>query len=353
MTKLRVVLTAPRALGAGQTLTWRRLCTATAVAAAGAVVLAACSSSGGGSSSSGTGGGSAPKPTITVALGAIDPVFTQVYVAKYNGFFDKEGVNVDIKQVGANALTTVVAGQADLGWSAAAAFVPPKSGKQTSIIYGGSIEGISGFMAGGKKITDPSQCKKVGALGPGTAVYRWAQIFAQAYGVTYDIVPLQDYPTILAAVLSGRVDCAVATNTIFAPKLADKSLNTLIDLRDKDALHAGIPKDVLDSMVWGMTDTMKAKSDAIVKFLKGLQDAANYMKSASPDDITALLQKSDDFKAVNKDTLLAGVTFDLPFLAPNNGQVDESAWPDQINFWSSTDTYGQRVDMSYLQKANG
>src|SRR5258708_6458695 len=105
------------------------------------LILAGC----GGTTPSAT---ATPTPTtLIVSFAGFDTAFTQLYVAKINGYFDAVNLDVQIKNFGANVITGMVSGQLDLAFQGAnSAMLPVRDGADTTVIYNNVGGGVSAFV---------------------------------------------------------------------------------------------------------------------------------------------------------------------------------------------------------------
>ncbi len=338
-----------------------------AMALALALLGAACSSGGDSSSSDTSAGGSSgpARASVTVAVGALDPVFTQAYVTQEAGFFDDENLDVNLNVAGSNVVNLLVSGQADLALlGTSSAFVPVREGKQTSIIYGNLGGGTSGFMVGTGDITEPSGCSRVGTLNVGSAVYAWATLYESAYDADYEIVPFQDYPTIIAATQSGNVDCAVAAYGSLAQGINDGTFKLIVDPRNEASLPSSVPTDIIEGALWGMSDNLNSRSDVMVRFLRAYNKGLELINSSSETELAELMTQNSEWATFGGQKLAELIEFQKYAFAPNDGYISPDGWTANIEFFKNgglefidpanpTWGYDERVDMSFYDQAIG
>lgn len=330
-------------------------------------MLAACSSSGSTVSSSSSASRTS-EATLTVVLPAIDPSLAQVYVASEEGYFAAENLNVKIVQAGSNVLSEIVSGQADLAeFGTSNALLPIPNGEQTSIIYANTDGSASSFMVGTKTVTSIPQCKRTGTLSVGSGTYANAAEIKIAAHATYDIVPMEDFPTIAASLVSGGLDCAVGTLGNFAPQIDSGQVHLLVDPRKPATYPAGAdPSLIPTGAVFGMKAKLQSERNAIVRFLTAYQKALTYLNTHSAAQIASVLRMSKDFAPESQATLTQEVqaNLQLKIYAPYDGELPSAVWPQTLTYFknggvnsidpgSSAYSYSSCVDMSYYDAATG
>jgi ABC-type nitrate/sulfonate/bicarbonate transport system substrate-binding protein len=291
---------------------------------------------------------------------------TQMFVAKNQGFFAAEGLNVTLTlNSSSTVIPAIVSGQADLGaLGPSNALTPVKDGKETTIFMGQVGNGIAGFIVGGPKISNVTQCNKAGTHPVGTSVYAWAALYKKLFNTNYSIANFPDGPTVIAAVVSGQQDCGVVTASAATTAVAAGKVKMLFDPRVVGSRPAGFPQGLVESVFWGLTSTLKEKRSAIVKFVRAIIRANAFIKSSRPSDVATILRKDSAWQSFTQDQLTSIVATDVPFFAPDEGYISSSTWSVVLNFLQSggytfidpsspTWSYAKRVDMSYFTAAGG
>jgi ABC-type nitrate/sulfonate/bicarbonate transport system substrate-binding protein len=333
--------------------------TLAAVAVVTAVLLGAAGCGGGSSDSSGASGA---KEKLVIAAGGVTNSNAAIYIARLAGFYDAEGLDVEIKQAGGNASTLVVSGQADLGQlGIATALTPIKDGKQTAVVFGTSA-GPLAFVVGNPKITDVKQCKRVTTTFVGSGPYSEVPVYQKAFNVTWDVVPLTDTPSVPNLVISGQADCAVASYSVLGKAIDGNQVRILVDPREQ----AGKIPSYVEVAIYGLKDKLPGKRAAVEKLLRALVKAYQLIAEKSPADLATMLRQDRDFQAISQEQLVKQIEVEKPIAmkAPNSGYIAASTWPGNLAFlrdggstfidpqedkWS----YANAVDMSYYEAANG
>jgi ABC-type nitrate/sulfonate/bicarbonate transport system substrate-binding protein len=364
--------TAPLAVAGQRSRIGRRRRLLVTALIAVALLIAGCSSSGTtNSGNSATGSSSGAKSTQPLTLNVGVPVasvaFFPIFVGQWIGSYSAQGVKVNLTVVpNASVLPELVSGRLDIAfYGAALGFSPVQDGLSTSLVYffsGGSSAMV--FATGGSNITSITQCKSmiIGAAGSGVSV--WAQdILPKLYHTSYKTISIADAATSIDALAAGRADCAIGG--FYFPLLASGKAKLILSDQNVASLPKGWPTGVVEGAGIGVTKNLQAKSEAVARFLKGLNQAVAYTRATAPSNLASLARdKSSAFKALeSQDALTSDIKFNLPFFAPNNGYIEENQWGNTINFYAqslpfvkpgeSEWSYASRVDMSYYDEGIG
>ncbi len=330
------------------------------VAAISALLLASC---GGGASSTAQATPQA-RQSLKLVTGAVATSHAIAWIALEGGYFARNGLDVSLQSVGANVVTSLVSGQADIGLSAwGVPMTPARDGNETSLIYA-DVDALAGaFAVGLPKVQSIKDCTRMSAFPPGFSPYAYAVIEKRLYGAHYDIVPM-DVPTQQAALASGTVDCGINGLGTFVGLLDAGKVHLLVDPRDKSSLPKDFPTTGTSGGLWGMKSNLQSKRDAIVRLLRALDQAWVAMQKMSPEEAAALLRKSADWQPIAAAQLAKQYELDRPFFQPANGYLSSTAWQPSrqllidggFTFMNTTDqkwSYERRVDMSYYETAIG
>lgn len=315
--------------------------------------------------SSGTTTTQGPRAAITVTLSAAvsNAAF---YYSLAAGFFDDANLDVTYT-VDDPALqtTNVVSGRSDLAFTGITqAFVPVDQGKETTIIYGFIGGGAQAFVGGIPEHDSVGDCETLVTLTEGTGAYAWALEVQRAFDADFEITTLGDPALLAPAVVSGQADCYLMTYERMAPQLAAGDMVVLFDPREKDSAPDGFPTDLVEGGVWGLTETIDAKREAITRFLAAMDAGVADMRTKTAEEVIAILRQDPTFQATEEAAQIVSFEVSEPLISPNEGYLDEEGFEALIDFaqlagqafidpddpaWS----YGARVDMSYYDDGIG
>jgi ABC-type nitrate/sulfonate/bicarbonate transport system substrate-binding protein len=244
-----------------------------------------------------------------------------------------------------------------------AALIPVKDGKDTSIIYNHVGNGLVA-LAGNKNITNAGQCKRVATLNPGSSMYGWAVAFKSGFSANYDVVPLGDIPSILAALTSGSTDCATLTVPQMSKPAADGTVKVLADPRNGSTMPKSdaIPVGLHEGAIWGLKSKLAGKEEALVRFTRAMDKALRFIKDNDDLTLAGLLRKENDIALTGDEKFLAGVIAENRYsFGPHGGLIDEKDWQACLTFLKASGLtfidandpkwgFDARVDMSFLEK---
>jgi ABC-type nitrate/sulfonate/bicarbonate transport system substrate-binding protein len=326
------------------------------------------SSSGGQPSSS---GGSLPtfKVALPVAQAAIG---SQIVIGVEGGFFKKQGVNVVINTgLGSNTGPAVVAGQDDIGQLGMAAPLQyAKAGKSTTVIYGSTGLGLASNLYTSKKITSIAQLKAkkpctIATLTQGSSVYGTSSYFNKTLGLGCKLVVFSGTPEIIGAVSTGRADAATGVNDSMEAAIAAGKANQLVNSQSAADRAKYLTSQLFtDVDYFGMTTNLASKKDTVVRFLKGMGQVNQFIRTGDPTAIATILHKNSIYQTLPVSTLAKQIQSDRIYIAPYSGYIGRSDWErglQVLNSYGLTDfdpadpiyAYDKRVDMSYYTQALG
>jgi ABC-type nitrate/sulfonate/bicarbonate transport system substrate-binding protein len=194
--------------------------------------------------------------------------------------------------------------------------------------------------------------------------YAWAVWWKKALNANWELVQFSDNPAMTASLLSGQIDCAVNSSQSFQAGLDAGRLHLLADPQRPSTFPASFPTGILGGSLWGMKDNLKAKQDAIVRFMRAYLKGADWILNNSSTDVATLLRKNPDWATVQQQTVVKDFDNVRALLYPHHGYIAASSWPSVLEFavvsgqsfirpsdpmWS----YARRVDMSYFKAAGG
>jgi ABC-type nitrate/sulfonate/bicarbonate transport system substrate-binding protein len=293
------------------------------------------------------------------------------YVAAQAGFFEDNNVNVEIQDnLGANTASLLASGQVDV--IAHAAGVPiavAVQGRQTSIIYsltgggqGGSVVG-NPDVASLEDLRDRSDCR-IGSFAAGSSAFGFAQLYAENLGLDCDFVPFQDAASQVGALAAKRVDAVVGAYPNFSQAVDQGQATVLVDTRDEKQAEKYVGEPYSEVVISGLTDNLKEKSDAVVRYLRGLAAAAEYIADTDPAEVAAVMKKQASLAERTVEQVESDVTTleAYRFKGTDEGHISEKQWDlarERIADWGiqgySPDdekfAYDAQVDMSYYDEA--
>jgi len=296
------------------------------------------------------------------------------YAAIRKDIFKQRGVNVTmLDNTGANTASLVVSGQADIAlFAATVPLIIAGQGKETSIIYGIGGAGIGGSVVGdGKKVNSMEDLKtanpcRIATFPAGSVAYGFAALFKDNLKLNCELIPFSDPPSQLGALLSGRAEAIVGSYTNFATTVADGKAKLIMDSRDPEQRRKYIGPEFPEAVMFGLTDKLKAKSDAVVRYLKGLDDTYKLLKGSTDAQMADILTGTPALAGRSKQQLQSDVASIRHYVTKGStdGYIAKSQWDiglQRYALWGvpgfnsalPRNAYDARVDMSYYVKAIG
>ena len=321
-----------------------------------------------------TGGSSGKTIKVAVASNAVN--YAPFWVALSEDLFKKHGVEVDV--VNSNALAVapslLSSGEIDLLLTSAGQEVSVAgAGKPVNVIqamFNYSPRGLA--FVGGKDVKSMDQLRalgsncKIATTQKGTAVYAYAKQVRRAYDLRCSLTELTTNPLEVAAMTSGRTDAGAFTPAD-ASTVISKGGTALIDptTMTNEEVTKIVPKPFPILTVAGLTPTLKAKSDAVERFLAGLQDGLSQVSKVTPEKVAAALSKTKYFPGIKEQDLAESLKPAMSSFptGPDAGAISEDDWATTLESlqrdfglpgFDAGDpkfSYKTVVDMGYLERS--
>jgi NitT/TauT family transport system substrate-binding protein len=252
---------------------------------------------------------------MTIAVPGIPPVFSglYVYVAKEEGFFKEQGLDVEVRPFdsGASAAQAVVAGNVDLSLSPTAAIVRMVSNAGVDLvgIYGQEHPDwlLASAEGNGSKCQDlKDQAVGVDSVG-GARAAALAQ-FLRPCGLKVEQVKLVSLSSnVGAAMIAGQIRFGVL-HTDDVPVLEEqmkRKLTVVSSIRDVD------PQSHYNLLV-ATRKSLQARRDAYVRAVAGLMQAAKYIADPkNADRVAKIATVTGRTEKVAKEALRTFVQIDF------------------------------------------
>jgi ABC-type nitrate/sulfonate/bicarbonate transport system substrate-binding protein len=295
------------------------------------------------------------------------------YVAAAQGLFEREGLDVEITDgLGANVANLVVSGDYDIGMiGLSTPIITASKGKATSVTFGLGGGGSGGMLLGGPEVKALATLEgkkgcRIATFPPGAASNGNATQYQQTFLKNCDVVPLNDLPSIIAAVSAGRADAMVGNfNAAVAEAVDQGKLHILVDTRDAAQREQALGADRIVSEFgeWGLTDNLKEKRASVVAYYRAVAEALKFIQGASDAEVAKLLHTQKTFADRDLSDLESEVKSNRSYLTvgSENGMLDEQQWNATVAAYAAWGVagvdpedpaadYAARVDMSYLEE---
>lgn len=264
--------------------------------------------------------------TLNVALGSAGTYDAPVILAQTLGFAKKDGLNLKLSVVGVNVSNIIIAGQADLGQGGVGSPLPAiQQGKSTKIVYALESGVTSATVLATPSVKSFAQCTKVVTDPAGSNAYTATEAYIKADKIHPTVTQLADVSALVPALVSGQADCAVtAASYLVAPP--GSGLHVIVDPHKPATMPTQSLFKATGTVLFGLTSDLKAKRAAVVKLMTAMDQAVDYLKTATPHEVAVSLHKSPTLSAFTVAQLTALYEYDRPFLAPNGGLITAATW---------------------------
>ena len=299
----------------------------------------------------------------TVTVGGIQlPTNAPLFIAMDKGYFAKQGIKVDVTWFTAAAavFTAVVSRDVDVGMTGTTAATFNLAAKGGFKIIGGTTLDAPHFPLNGVLVSNKAwdagftSLKEMGGK-------RWAMttagsthhydigLMARKYGVplsAMQLVPLEAYGNITAALQSGQVDAAILPPALVGRMLDAKSARFLAWTGDEAPEQQGI--------VCASPATIARRHDVLARFMRAyVEGASEYNRVFNQVDASGRPVKGPD-QAPLLDIIARGanikpaeaeaaVAFILPDLRPDEADIRR-----QIAFWQDAGLVSRSADFKDL-----
>jgi hypothetical protein len=327
------------------------------------------------------GAGAAKKdlPTLNVVLSTSVLDYAQWIAARSFGFWTAEGVNVNqTLNGGGNTINLVVGGQDDLATFTGA------SGAQVAL-QGKPIAGIlaTEINPGQSLISAPniptiaalqtaSNCR-IATSAVGSTAYWGALVFQRELGLAKKctLVPLATTGLQVQGVVAGSYSATVVGASLW-PNAEAGGAHQLIDPLSPSYLKTYGRTAYQAGLIWGLKDNVAAKSAAIISFIRGAFDGAEWFWTHNDEQTAEMFAKIPEYAGSTIDQMLPLINHVRPFTGNNTERISGDL--SQPNYMSQKEwnraltvfgqfglqgfdptspliQYSQVIDMSYYDKA--
>lgn len=288
--------------------------------------------------------------------------YLPMWVGLHQGYFEDEGLDVEIVTSGA-AVAALVSGQADvLGGSLQQGYGPINEGQDLKLLGLRYSGGVIAFAASTPEIGSVQDCKTWATFSPGSGTYMWAVALTQAFGIDDpEIRASSDFGAIAGMLASGQVNCANGTYDSLAPLVAEGKAKWVVR-PDQGDLPAAI-SEFPDSGTWVTQKALDTKRDELVGFIRALNRAEDWIAKTPALEVVEFVQsKVPEYRTMEAADMAEQLEINNAFAAPDNGTIDEDLYNRFLQYMNdggfdfldpsdSKFSYENVVDLSVLEEA--
>ncbi len=278
------------------------------------------------------GSGAQAAPKVTLAIGGASCLcYLPTVLASQLGFYEKEGVQVDLIDFkgGSQALTAVIGGSADVvsGYFDHTVELAAKDQELESFVVYDRFPGLVLVVApdqSGKitKVADLSG-KKVGVSAPGSSTDFFLKYSLKKAGVdpsSAAVIGVGLGGTAIAAMEQGQIDAAVMLDpAVTVMQTNHKDLTILADTRSQKDTEAVFGGDYPGGALYTRSDWLKAHATEAQAMTNAMVDTLKWIHSHTPEEIMAKMPA--EMVGKDKDAYLAALKNSIPMYS-EDGRMD-------------------------------
>lgn len=312
-------------------------------------------------------------PTITVSVYQDGGQYASLYLARYEGFFRRCGVNVQVQNLGTLAGTTFLAGRTDLSISGANAVLSfANAGKLTKVIYDfshGIPDGITvKYDSPYKTLMDLSGATVASfATGSGKSQVQALSDMIVAQGGKPIKLSAVSTPTgsLSSLVAGGVVDATIDTPEPALPLINLKKVRWVPGLEPNSVtMQKTLPHTTVGVALYGLADTLASKAASFTGVVCGLRLAQLWLSRHTIQLDANIMHAQPEFSQIATADLTGAMALDK-FTWNPTGFITAPTWDGKsIPVWATWGlgldfssplkpmfSHSNRVDMSYWNGA--
>lgn len=279
-------------------------------AATASVLLAGCSSSGTSTTDQGA-TASTELTKVTVCEPVRGILWAPVYAAKAKGFFEEQGLDVEITTVQSDMPTApVLAGEADFGLygpEMICKFV--SEGQDTELLFTCTdVYPYSFFLAKDIASVADLKGKVVNGADSGSSPRAYVRSIINNAGLDADndvTYANMSNSAVVAALESGEISATYASPELRS-KLIAAGYEVAIDIYDKEVHKEVIGSETYEMyIVFGKKSFIDANNELTQKFINGCYQGAQYLDTTDADtiitDLKSMFTEMEDFEGIVKE----------------------------------------------------
>lgn len=225
-------------------------------------------------------------PLVRIAHGAFNEKILALWIAREQGFFRKQGVNVEIITIrtGGQTVAALASGDVQMAYTIPGSVLSGAVGGLDVTFFGGLVNKPDGdFVAAhGIRRAEDLKGKRVGVQSIGGGVWSLAMLALEHMGLepTRDkitILVLGDQAVLTQAMLAGRIDAAYLGYT-FGALLREKGFPVLLDIGKAPIPYQGLALAARRSY-------LKQNPQATDAVLRGALEAVAFIQNPAHKDV--------------------------------------------------------------------
>ncbi len=225
-------------------------------------------------------------PLVRIAHGAFNEKVLALWIAREQGFFRKQGVNVEIITIrtGGQTVAALASGDVQMAYTIPGSVLSGAVGGLDVVFFGGIVNKPDGDFVAAHGIRRPEDLKgkRVGVQSIGGGVWSLAMLALEHMGLepTRDkitILVLGDQSVLTQAMMAGRIDAAYLGYT-FGALLKEKGFPVLLDIGKAPIPYQGLALAARRSY-------LKQNSQTTDAVLRGVLEAVAFIQNPAHKDV--------------------------------------------------------------------
>jgi ABC-type nitrate/sulfonate/bicarbonate transport system substrate-binding protein len=187
-------------------------------------------------------------PLVRIAHGAFNEKIAALWVAVEQGFYRKQGVNVEVINIrsGPQTMAAIASGDIQIAYTIPGTVLSAAAAGMDAVFFGGIVNRADGDFVVAPSIVRPEELKgkKLGVQSIGGGVWSLAMLALEHLGLdpTRDkimVMVLGDQPILTQAMTTGKIDAAYLGYT-FSTLLKEKGFRVMLDIGKAPIPYQGL-----------------------------------------------------------------------------------------------------------------
>lgn len=309
------------------------------------------------------------KVKLTMPVVALS--MTPVYLAKAQGYFAEEGLDVEMISTGGGGpdIKALIAGEADFTFTPGDnVLLAYQEGKRLVMVMTGLNRLIINWamhkqVASAKGITESTPLAEklkalkgltVGVTQPGALTAHLAAFVIRKAGYTpqqdVNVIPIGSGPTWIAALENRKVDAALTATPV--PETAISRGFAIMFINNAKGEDPSIPEFLMENLIT-RPEVIEKNPELVRKMVRSLVRANRWALAGSPEQVAGALRPF--LRNIDPDVLLAGVRSTLPALSPDGRTSERGVQAtqevlEQAGILKKRVPYGDVVNNDFLSR---
>lgn len=192
--------------------------------------------------------GAADPPPVRIAHGAFNEKVLALWIGVEQGFFRKQGVNVEVINIrsGPQTMAAIASGDIQIAYTIPGTVLSAAAAGMDAVFFGGIVNRADGDFVVAPSINRPEELRgrKLGVQSIGGGVWSLAMLALEHLGLEPNrdkimVMVLGDQPILTQAMATGKIDAAYLGYT-FSTLLKEKGFRVMLDIGKAPIPYQGL-----------------------------------------------------------------------------------------------------------------